>query len=125
MRLRRRERPGRPDLGSEPDARFTYANERTLLAWNRTALSLVAAGLAIVSLLPEFDLSFGRRLIGVPLIALGAVLAYTSYQRWVSNERAMRLGEPLPRSVLPLVLTIGITVAAAIAAVVALFGAPE
>jgi len=125
VRLRRRERPGRPDLGSEPDARFTYANERTLLAWNRTALSLVAAGLAIVSLLPEFDLSFGRRLIGVPLIALGAVLAYTSYQRWVSNERAMRLGEPLPRSVLPLVLTIGITVAAAIAAVVALFGAPE
>lgn len=125
MRLRRRERPGRPDLGSEPDARFTYANERTLLAWNRTALSLVAAGLAIVSLLPEFDLSFGRRLIGVPLIALGAVLAYTSYQRWVSNERAMRLGEPLPRSVLPLVLTIGITIAAAIAAVVALFGAPE
>jgi putative membrane protein len=125
VRLRRRERPGRPDLGSEPDARFTYANERTLLAWNRTALSLVAAGLAIVSLLPEFDLSFGRRLIGVPLIALGAVLAYTSYQRWVSNERAMRLGEPLPRSVLPLVLTIGITIAAAIAAVVALFGAPE
>ena len=125
MRLRRRERPRRPDLGSEPDARFTYANERTLLAWNRTALSLVAAGLAIVSLLPEFDLSFGRRLIGVPLIALGAVLAYTSYQRWVSNERAMRLGEPLPRSVLPLVLTIGITIAAAIAAVVALFGAPE
>jgi putative membrane protein len=123
--FRRRAEANVRDIGTEPDARFTYANERTLLAWNRTALSLVAAGLAIVSLLPEFEVSFGRRLIGVPLIALGAVLAITSYQRWVANERAMRLGRPLPRSILPLVLAIGIAAAAAIAAIVALFGTPE
>ena len=33
--------------GTEPDARFTFANERTFLAWNRTALGCVVAGLAV------------------------------------------------------------------------------
>ena len=46
--------PGAPDAGTEPDARFTLANERTFLAWNRTALALVVAGLGIVQLLPPF-----------------------------------------------------------------------
>ena len=101
------------------------ANERTFLAWNRTALALIAAGLAITSVLPEFHLHFGRRIIGVPLIALGAVLAYTSYRRWEDNERAMRLGEPLPSSNLPRILAIGITVAAALAAFVAAFGSKK
>ena len=36
-----------PEDGTEPDARFTFANERTFLAWSRTALALVVAGLAI------------------------------------------------------------------------------
>ncbi len=53
--------------GSEPDARFTFANERTFLAWSRTALALVVAGLAVIQLLlsfPEFPrtgTSSGRR----------------------------------------------------------------
>ncbi|MDZ4826559.1 MAG: DUF202 domain-containing protein [Actinomycetota bacterium] len=120
--------PRRPPLrsvGAEPDPRFSYANERTFLAWNRTALALIAAGLAVVALLPEFELEYGRRIIGVPLIALGAVLAYTSYSRWDANERAMRLGEPLPASRLPLVLAIGITVCSVLAAIVAAFGSPD
>jgi uncharacterized membrane protein YidH (DUF202 family) len=79
-------------VGTEPDPRFSYANERTFLAWNRMSLALVAAGLAITSLLPEFDVGGGRRLIGVPLIVLGAVLSVASYRRWEANERAMRLG---------------------------------
>ncbi|HEX5615795.1 MAG TPA: DUF202 domain-containing protein [Acidimicrobiia bacterium] len=120
-----RRQPPLRDEGTEPDVRFSYANERTFLAWNRTALALVAGGLAVVSLLPEFELSYGRRLIGVPLIALGAYLAFTSYRRWEGNERAMRRGEPLPPSRLPIVLTAGIAIAAAIAAVVSMFGASE
>lgn len=119
--------PRRPQrsVGTDPDPRFTYANERTFLAWNRTALALVAAGLAIVSLLPEFDLEYGRRVIGVPLIALGAVLAFTSYRRWEANERAMRLGESLPRSRLPQTLAAGIAIAAVLAAVIAAFGSAK
>ena len=34
-------------VGTEPDARFSLANERTFLAWIRTALALIAAGVAL------------------------------------------------------------------------------
>lgn len=30
-------------VGEEPDPRFTLANERTFLAWTRTALALLAS----------------------------------------------------------------------------------
>ena len=105
----------------EPDVRFTYANERTFLAWNRTALALIATGVAATQLLPKFDVDFGRRMLGLPLIALGAVLALTSYRYWQSNQAAMRRGKPLPRSPMPLVLSIGIGVVAIIAVVLAAF----
>jgi putative membrane protein len=118
-------RPPVHELGAEPDPRFSYANERTFLAWNRTALALVAAGLAATSLLPEFSVPGGRRLIGVPMIALGALLSIISYRRWDDNERAMRLGEPLPRSRLGLILAVGIAAAAVVATVVAAFGTAE
>lgn len=107
----------------EPDVRFTYANERTFLAWNRTALALIATGVAATQLLPRFDVTWGRRLLGLPLIALGALLAVTSYQHWKANNRAMRRREPLPSSPIPLVLSAGIAVIAVIAVVLALFEA--
>ncbi len=46
--------PDPGDDGTEPDPRFTFANERTFLAWSRTALALVVAGLGVVQLLPPF-----------------------------------------------------------------------
>ena len=88
-----------------------------------TAMALIATGLAVTSVLPEFSFAGGRRLIGVPLIALGALMAIASFWRWEANERAMRLGNPLPSSRLPQLLAIGVGVAALIAAVVAAFGA--
>ena len=36
-------------MGTEPDPRFTFANERTFLAWIRTALGFLAAGVAIAA----------------------------------------------------------------------------
>ena len=110
--------------GTEPDARFTFANERTFLAWSRTALALVVAGLAIVQLLPPFPgVPVGRHLLGLPLIALGAVLAVTAYTEWVRNQHALRRGEPMPRSVLPWILSATVTLIAVIAAVVLLISA--
>src|SRR5580658_7025120 len=106
----------------EPDVRFTYANERTFLAWNRTALALIATGVAATQLLPEFHVSGGRRILGLPLIALGALVAVTSFQHWKANQRAMERGEPLPRSPMPLVLSLGIGVVAVIAVVLAVIG---
>ncbi len=115
----------RTEPGPETDVRFTYANERTFLAWNRTSLALIAAGLAVVSFLPEFKWSWGARAVGVPLIALGALLSFTSFRRWEANEAAMRLGAPLPASNLPKLLAIGIALASAVAAIVALVGTAE
>jgi putative membrane protein len=121
--------PGTPDPGTGPDSghereidvRFSYANERTFLAWNRTALALIATGVAATQLLPKFDVTFGRRLLGIPLIALGAVIALTSFSHWQANERAMRRGQPLVPSRIPLVLSIGIGVVAVVAVILAMF----
>ena len=104
-----------PPHEHEPDVRFTYANERTFLAWNRTALALIATGVAATQLLPKLQVEWGRRLLGLPLIALGAVVAGESLRQWRANQRAMRRGEPLPHSRMPLVLTIGIVAIGAIA----------
>ncbi|WP_084262795.1 YidH family protein [Actinomadura formosensis] len=108
----------------EPDARFTFANERTFLAWNRTALALIVAGLAIVQLLPPFTgVPAGRHMLAVPLIVFGALVSIGSFVEWGRNQRALRRGEPLPRSPLPRVLSITVAVLAFVAVVVVLLSA--
>ncbi|MGE5156422.1 MAG: YidH family protein [Betaproteobacteria bacterium] len=107
---------------TEPDARFTFANERTFLAWHRTALALVVAGLAIVQLLPPFHgVPFGRHLLALPLISLGGGLSIGSYLEWVRHQRALRRGRPLGTSLLPRILAIAITALALAAAALTLF----
>jgi len=105
-------------VGEEPDYRFTLANERTFLAWIRTALALVAGGLAAVSLLPDIT---GSELLGIVLLAMSFVTAATAYGRWALNERAMRLGEPLPPTRLPMLMAIGTAVIAIVAAIMFAF----
>jgi putative membrane protein len=109
--------PGSPHDETEPDVRFTYANERTFLAW-----ALIATGVAATQLLPKLQVEWGRRLLGLPLIALGAVVAAESLRQWRANERAMRRGTPLPKSWMPIILTIGIVVIGGIAVAIAAFG---
>ncbi len=109
------------EVGEDPDPRVTFANQRTFLAWNRTALALIGGGLAVVQFV-HFKLGGARLVIALPLIVLGAVLGLSSYRRWETNERCLRLGQPLPYSRLPQVLAIGtgvVAVAAGVLAVVA------
>ncbi len=109
---------------TEPDARFTFANERTFLAWTRTALAFIVGGLGIIQLLPPFPgVPWGRHLLGVPLIVLGAVISVASYSEWTRSQRALRRGEPLPQSALPRILAVTITCLAIVAAVVVLMSA--
>ena len=113
-----------PPGESEPDARFTFANERTFLAWTRTALAFIVAGLAIVQLLPPFPgVPWGRHVLGVPLIAVGAVIAIVSYRQWTRSQRALRRGQPIPRSLLPRILAFTIAAMAVVSAVVLLVSA--
>ncbi len=113
--------PGEPAGESEPDARFTFANERTFLAWHRTALALIVAGLAIVQLLPPFPgVVFGRHLLAVPLIVLGGGLSVGSYLEWLRHQRALRRGQPLGTSMLPRILAVSITLLALTAGLLSL-----
>jgi putative membrane protein len=114
-----------PDPAStEPDPRVSYANERTLLAWIRTSLGLMTAGLAITQVLPAFRIAGGRRSIGLPLIALGIGTAAAAYRQWDANERAIRSGGPLPRSHLAAIVTGGVVIIATLALVLASVGSP-
>ncbi|MGY1752012.1 YidH family protein [Blastococcus sp. SYSU D01042] len=99
--------------GVEPDPRFTFANERTFLAWLRTALALVVAGVAVDVLAESSDVDAdGYRPLAVALIVLGLLASGSAFFRWAANERAMRRQEPLPALGLGVVLTGGIAVVA-------------
>lgn len=116
MTLRHRVLPPDPrGVGDEPDYRFTLANERTFLAWIRTALALAAGGLAAVSLLDEVTMG---ETLGVLLLSLSFVTAASAYRRWALNERSMRLNEPLPTSRLPMLMAIGTAIVAVMAAII-------
>jgi putative membrane protein len=113
------------DQGKDPDYRFTLANERTLLAWLRTALALLAAGVAVVHLVPDLGPPGARRVIGTILVGLGATVAITSMLRWRAVQEAMRRGEDLPPSRAPLLLSIALAVLSLLVFVLALRGDPR
>ena len=96
------------------DYRFTLANERTFLAYMRTALGLDVAGLAATQFLNPSAAHF-RLLIALVLVGLGATVSVLGYRRWAATERAMRQGLPLPALRLPLAIAVGM-VAVSIAA---------
>ena len=85
-----------PIPGTEPDYRFTYANERTFLAWIRTSVGLIGLGLIVAQLLPADGVPGGSFTIGLPLIALGAATALGALRQHRANDRAMRDERPLP-----------------------------
>ncbi|MGW7366597.1 YidH family protein [Streptomyces sp. NPDC054841] len=93
------------DEGETPDYRFSLANERTFLAWLRTALALIAGGFAVDQFLP--DLRWGVRVgLSLALIGTGVLCALRSVNHWVRCERAMRRGEDLPVSRFPTLLAL-------------------
>jgi putative membrane protein len=98
------------DVGTTPDYRFSLANERTFLAWIRTGLALVGGGLAVAAFVPPLRWPYAREGIAVGLLLLGAVVCLRAVDHWARCERAMRLGEPLPRSRFPAVLALVIGV---------------
>ncbi|QIZ97457.1 MULTISPECIES: DUF202 domain-containing protein [unclassified Leifsonia] len=93
--------------GSEPDARFSLANERTFLAWVRTGLALLAGGVALEAF--GLGLQQGMRTAAsIVLIAAALVVPIQAWLGWMRAERALRLGTPLPApvSALPLALVV-------------------
>ena len=97
-------------VGQEPDPRFSLANERTFLAWMRTSLALLAAGVALEAL--DLPIAEGLRLASaLVFVALGILAPVQAWTGWVSTERAMRESRPLPAPRLGLLTAVGTTVA--------------
>ena len=97
------------EVGEEPDPRFSYANERTFLAWNRTALALIAGGVALEAL--GLDLQPGLRLAAsLLLIAAGLIVPVLAWREWTRTERALRAASPLPGSATSIALAVTIVV---------------
>ncbi len=102
--------------GKTPDYRFTLANERTFLAWIRTALALLAGAVGIDQFSPHLgspDMRFGLAML---LVAGGMALSITAWRRWRRNEHAMRLERELPYTRFLFLITGFITFAAIVLA---------
>jgi putative membrane protein len=100
--------------GTEPDPRFTLANERTFLAWIRTSLALLAGGIAVEAFTSDLFVPEVRKTIAILLLVLAMVIGAGAFVRWLNVERAMRQKAPLPLPLIAPILAVGGAVVAAI-----------
>lgn len=104
-------------VGSDPDYRFTLANERTFLAWLRTGLALLAGAIALSSLVHDFGPRSMRIVIAVLLLVLAWTVVVGAYVRWDRTERALRENRSLPVDPLPRLIVAGLAIVMVAAAV--------
>lgn len=100
--------------GTEPDPRFTLANERTFLAWIRTSLAFLAGGIAVEAFTGDLFADAVRGALAILLILLGMSISAGAAVRWLSVERSIRVKKPLPLPLIVPVLAFGGTLAAAV-----------
>ena len=109
-----------PVQEQEPDYRFTLANERTFLAWMRTSLATLGAGLVFDQLATHFG---GNKLIEglrVLLMLMTVVMSALAYNHWRRTQKAMRRSAPLPAS--PMIIPVtAMLLAAAISGIMYVF----
>ncbi len=93
------------------DIRFLLANERTLLAWVRTGLTLIAAGVAAGFI--STNSQYGT-LAGMGAVAFGGLLAIVGYVRYRVADAAIRSGLLPPTGIGSLIVVIGVALFAAV-----------
>jgi putative membrane protein len=112
----RMDRAGPAGQGQTPDsdARFLLANERTLLAYVRTALTLQAGGIGVLQFVTRIG---GRGVIGLGLLALGAATGLVGFRRYRQADEALRRGELPPGGIAPQLVTLGVVALGTVLAV--------
>ncbi|MET3961089.1 putative membrane protein [Marmoricola sp. OAE513] len=89
-------------MDEDHDPRFALASERTLLAYQRTAIALVVAAVGFAHFLDNGVLLLVLCLV---LVAAGAVAAVGGHLRYRGVNKAIDSGERIPTSLVPLILT--------------------
>lgn len=112
-----------PDPADRPDERFTLASERTFLAWLRTSLGLLAGGIAMVHLVPDFSTGWVRTLLGLVLILLAVIAPLAGLRRWRQVRRALEAGSPMPEERDLWVFGVAVAAVAVVTAVAVVLGA--
>ncbi|GAB4085245.1 DUF202 domain-containing protein [Myceligenerans cantabricum] len=109
--------------GTEPDVRFSLANERTFLAWIRTSLAFVAGAVALEALASPLDPAL-RLTASLILVATGVALVWQAWFGWMRTERALRHHRPLPSPLSALPAVIGVFVVAVLIGAALIVGPP-
>ncbi|MEA1062850.1 DUF202 domain-containing protein [Apirhabdus apintestini] len=109
-------------LGEAPDYRFSLANERTFLAWIRTALGFLAAGVGLDQLAPNLATPIVRESVSLLLCLFAGMLAIYGYLRWLRNEKAMRLKQDLPYTWTLLFISVAMAAAVAVVIMLVVYG---
>lgn len=104
--------PTTPPSPVYADIRFSLANERTFLAYVRTSIGLVAAGLVVFHLT---EISWPDALLGIALVAAGALSVLGGWYRYRQADRAIDAGTSLPTGLVVPALTLAVLVCVAIA----------
>ena len=84
--------------GKDPDYRFSLANERTFLAWVRTALGFFTAAIAVDQLATTINDHTFKPFICIALLVISIMCTVLGYSNWKGNEVAMRLDQGLDYS---------------------------
>lgn len=96
--------------GTEPDARFSLANERTFLAWLSAGLALLSVGVGLEALAANVQPGF-RLAASLVLVAAGVACPVQAWFGWARVEAALREGRPLPFAPLLAVLPVALVAA--------------
>ncbi|WP_010532854.1 YidH family protein [Brachybacterium squillarum] len=97
--------------GEEPDPRFSLANERTFLAWLRTALAMYAGAFALEALPISAEPGW-RIAAAIVFMVLGTLAAVQAWLGWKATETSLRRGTPLPGLAVGGILVVGVVLAA-------------
>lgn len=100
------------EQGEDPDPRFSFANERTFLAWIRTALALLAAGIGLEAFAPPLAVPGLRQVLAALLVLSGVATSALAFRRWLRAEEALRERRSLPAPRLTPWLSYGIAAVA-------------
>lgn len=99
-----------------PDPRILQANERTLLAWVRTGLTLMAFGFVVARISvwlqlahPERDNNVAGTWIGILIVALGSACHLIGALRFVRARKAILANHSIESSAAgPVVLALSV-----------------